>query len=117
MQGQATIWQDMLIPIAGLLFGAATTVRSNGLLNGLLFLEEAIRIIYSLRHGVSVAIVRRLVATGVGGVCIALGFLLPQFIAFQEFCMPSLISDDEPSRIWCKRAIPSIYTYVQDYYW
>jgi phosphatidylinositol glycan class V len=114
---QATLLQDALILISGLLLGLATTVRSNGLLNGLLFLEEAIRATYSLRRGVSLAAMRRVVANGIGGILVGLGFLLPQYIAFQEFCMTSAISEKEPSRIWCKRALPSIYFFVQDYYW
>jgi phosphatidylinositol glycan class V len=110
-------FQDLLILVSGLLLGAATTIRSNGLLNGLLFLEEAVRVIYSMRSGLNPTVVRRLVATGIGGIWIALGFLLPQYIAFREFCTGFSASQDTTSRIWCERTLPSIYTFVQDHYW
>jgi len=61
-------------------------------------------------------VIRHLIATGIGGVCIAVGFLVPQLIAFQEFCgNPTL--DNQPQRIWCKDTLPSIYGYVQSHYW
>jgi GPI mannosyltransferase 2 len=115
-KGQATAHQDMLIAAAGLVLGSATTVRSNGLLNGLLFLEEAIRTIYHLKMAPIVPALRRLVATGIGGLCIAIGFLVPQFIAFQEFC-GNRAPDNQLQRIWCKDTLPSIYGFVQSHYW
>ncbi|RAL17107.1 DUF409 domain protein [Aspergillus homomorphus CBS 101889] len=106
--------QDALLVPAGILHGLATTCRSNGLLNGILFFEEAVRLLFSLSLGVSHAKLRRLLAVGVAGICTGLGFILPQYIAYQKFC--TLPANQEP-RVWCRRTIPSIYSFVQDHYW
>jgi GPI mannosyltransferase 2 len=104
---------DVLVLLSGVFFGIATTFRSNGILNGLLLLEEAFRTLWSMKHGVRVSSFRRLMATGMGGLSVAFGFLLPQYIAYTEYCGNS----DIDTRTWCKRTLPSIYTFVQDHYW
>jgi GPI mannosyltransferase 2 len=113
---QITVHQDLLIVASGLVLGSATSVRNNGLLNGLLFLEEAIRTMCSMKNGLPVSVIRRLIATGIGGVCIAIGFVVPQIIAFQEFC-GNPTPDNLPQRSWCKDILPSIYGFVQSHYW
>ncbi len=115
-KSQVTAHQDIFIAASGLVLGSAATVRSNGLLNGLLFLEEAIRTACSLGNGPALLVLRRLIATGIGGLCVALGFIAPQFIAFQEFCGHDA-PDHQPRRIWCKYTLPSIYGFVQSHYW
>jgi GPI mannosyltransferase 2 len=112
-RGQHTLGHDLLVLAAGLTFGIATTFRSNGILNGLLLLEEALRTLYYLRYDFSFIKVRRLIATGFGGLLVGVGFALPQYIAYREYCAPSNIQ----SRPWCERALPSIYAFVQSYYW
>lgn len=115
--GASTSLKDALIPLAGILCGLATTVRSNGILNGLLFLEEAIRALYSLTGAITFAKFRRLLAVGVAGICTALGFVVPQYIAYRDFCINyPFTGHDEPS-IWCRRTLPSISSFVQDHYW
>jgi phosphatidylinositol glycan class V len=111
--GPVTASHDVLVLLSGVFFGIATTFRSNGILNGLLLLEEALRILWSFKHGVRVSSFRRLIATGLGGLSVAVGFLLPQYIAYTEYCGDSGIN----TRTWCKRTLPSIYTFVQDHYW
>lgn len=103
--GEPSVSKDARLVLAGVLFGLSTTVRSNGLLNGILFAEEATRALLSLR-------IRRLLAAGLGGAFVGTGFLLPQIMAYQHFCTGA--SDD---REWCTRTIPSIYTFVQSNYW
>jgi phosphatidylinositol glycan class V len=115
--GEVTAVHDALVAAAGLFWGAATTIRSNGLLNGLIFLEEVFRIAYSSRYGVKISYIRRLFTTGIGGIFIAIGFLVPQYIAFQEFCGRPLASEGRFLRPWCENRLPSIYTFVQSYYW
>ncbi|KAF7588026.1 ER membrane glycoprotein subunit of the GPI transamidase complex-like protein [Aspergillus hancockii] len=110
--GTSTGLQDALIPLSGVMYGLATAVRSNGLLNGMLFFEEAIRLLYSMTRGVTFATTRRLIAIGVAGVCTGLGFVTPQYIAYRQFCM-----DELESRKWCHDTPPSIYSFVQDHYW
>lgn len=111
--GPITASHDMFAILSGVCFGIATTFRSNGILNGLLLLEEAFRTLWSLKHGFRISSFRRLIATGLGGLCVAVGFLLPQYVAYTEYCQ----STDMNTRTWCNRTLPSIYTFVQDHYW
>ncbi|KAE9370413.1 glycosyltransferase family 76 protein [Stipitochalara longipes BDJ] len=111
--GPVTASHDLLVLLSGISFGIATTFRSNGILNGLLLLEEAFRTLWSLKTSFQISSFRRLIATGLGGVSVAVGFLLPQYIAYTEYCGVSEVN----TRTWCKRALPSIYTFVQDHYW
>ena len=115
-RGQPTAWQDLLVLLSGVSFGIATTLRSNGIFNGLLLLEEAFRTLFSLRYGFRVSTVRHLIATGLGGMSVGAGFLLPQFIAWREYCyQPN--ADANLSRPWCQKPLPSIYSFVQEHYW
>lgn len=111
--GQLSATQDLYILISGILFGVATTCRSNGILNGLLLLEEAFRTLFKFQHSLNFATLRRLIATGTGGLLVGAGFLLPQYIAYSEYCNTS----EDIIRPWCENSIPSIYTFVQDHYW
>lgn len=111
--GQFLASRDLSLLMSGVLFGIATTFRSNGILNGLLLLEEAFRALIKLRSGFQTAGVRRVLAAGLGGMSVGIGFLLPQYIAYKEYCG----SADTASRVWCQRTLPSIYTFVQDHYW
>lgn len=111
--GPITGSHDILVLLSGVCFGIATTFRSNGILNGLLLLEEAFRTLWSLKSGFQMSSFRRLIVTGLGGLSVAVGFLLPQSIAYMEYCRGS----DTPTRIWCQRTLPSIYSFVQDHYW
>ncbi|KAL3423797.1 gpi mannosyltransferase 2 [Phlyctema vagabunda] len=113
-QKQSPASRDLLIGAAGIVFAIATTFRSNALLNGLLFLEEAFRLLASLRHGIALGTIRRLILTGLGGSIIGIGFVVPQYIAYTDFCGQE---DRILARPWCNKAIPSIYTFVQDHYW
>ncbi|CZR57088.1 related to Dolichyl-phosphate-mannose-protein mannosyltransferase [Phialocephala subalpina] len=111
--GKSTAVHDLYLLISGVLFGIATTFRSNGILNGLLLLEEALRTLSTLPFETQTAVLRRIFAAGLGGLSVAVGFLLPQYIAYQEYCG---IIDTAP-REWCQRTLPSIYTFVQNHYW
>ena len=115
-KGRSTAWHDLLIILSGISFGIATTFRSNGILSGLLLLEEAFRALILLRYEFRITTIRRLLATGIGGLSVGAGFLLPQYIAWSEYCGPSN-ADVDSLRPWCHKSIPSIYTFVQDHYW
>ncbi|PQE12203.1 duf409 domain protein [Rutstroemia sp. NJR-2017a BVV2] len=112
--GNNTFGHDILILLSGISFGIATTLRSNGIFSGLLLLEEAFRVLFSIRDGLHLAKIRRLIITGLGGMCTGAGFLLPQYLAYQEYCGGA---GHESTRPWCTNMLPSIYTFVQEYYW
>lgn len=113
-ESRSSLGGDLLVLCSGVLFGIATTIRSNGILNGLLLLEEATRVLLSLKDGLSFNTLRRLLATGVGGMAVGAGSLIPQYIAYIEYCGQPGIDDLRP---WCRSMPPSIYTFVQDHYW
>ena len=112
-KGESSSGKDLLVLVSGFTFGIATSFRSNAILNGLLLLEEAFRTLLLLKDGLCFSVFRRLVATGLGGLFVGVGFLLPQYIAYSQFCGDSTAS----RRIWCDRYLPSIYGFVQDHYW
>lgn len=106
--------KDILTVAAGVLFGIATTFRSNGLLSGLIFVYDAITSTVSIARRSEVATnLRTLCATMLAGSVMALGSLTPQYLAYSEYCSGSV----EVSRPWCSRTFPSIYTWVQKQYW
>jgi GPI mannosyltransferase 2 len=101
--------------VAGISFGCATLVRSNGILGGLPFLYDAIlQGLHLLRAGISTEGIRKLLALCAGGLLIALGALLPQYEAYQKFCRDVVEQDRRP---WCDSQFPSIYGWVQRHYW
>lgn len=104
---------EFQIIAAGLVLGCATMIRSNGLLNGILFLEEAVLAVISLPSR-TWSPVRRLISAGIAGMFVALGYGVPQLAAYYEFC-----SGLEPShtRPWCNSIPPSIFSFVQSHYW
>jgi phosphatidylinositol glycan class V len=65
-QGHTTLAQDLLFFISGMTIGIATTFRSNGILSGLLLLEEAFPMTFSFKHDLSMSKLRRLIATELG---------------------------------------------------
>lgn len=98
---------------AAVLFAVATTVRSNGILSGFLFAYDAVwQLRRVLSHGLSWDVVVRLGVIVVGGCVVALGFVLPQVVAYTTYCLP-----DSTARPWCQWTIPSIYGWVQEQYW
>ncbi|KAG0648638.1 Glycosylphosphatidylinositol-anchor biosynthesis 18 [Hyphodiscus hymeniophilus] len=115
-KGQSTSWHDLLLILSGLIFGIATTFRSNGILNGLLLLEEAFRVLLSLKDGFRLTTLRRLLATGLGGLIVGAGFVMPQYIAWSEYCADAN-ADTTTLRPWCQKTIPSVYSFVQEHYW
>ena len=109
---------------AGALIGIATTVRSNGLLSGIVFACDAVeevcecliwarnngfRNMTMLRHRIS-----KLVTTVVAGAILGIGFIGPQALAWKDYCLDE---QKGKKRDWCARLVPSIYAWVQDHYW
>jgi phosphatidylinositol glycan class V len=127
-----TLNQDFYLIFSGICFGIAATVRGNGLLSGIVFLYDAlIWFGLSLERVTTIPILnltllppqlqrqartfqtRRLPATVVAGLLVGIGFMTPQYIAYQEYC------DQGPKdrRPWCSSFPPSIYSWVQNHYW
>ncbi|KAK4151926.1 GPI mannosyltransferase 2 [Chaetomidium leptoderma] len=105
--------RDLYTVLAGVLFGLATAFRSNGLLNGAPFAWEVVRHLPNLPRRPTDTL-RRLVALGVGGVCVAAGSIGPQAAAYLRFCSGASGAVPRP---WCQGYLPSIYTFVQERYW
>lgn len=110
-----TVREDLYKMGSGICFGAATLMRSNGLLSGLVLLFDVARYVPSIvSMRLAVHDVRRIIVTSVAGSFVAAGFIWPQYLAYVEFCTSG---DDHKTRSWCTRRIPSIYTWVQSHYW
>ncbi len=116
IEGSSDNARDLNTLVSSIFFGLATTVRGNGLLNGTLFIYDVLMILPSLWElKFNFSQFRRLATLGAAGAVVAIGGLLPQWVAYQEYCQP--ISNDVKLRSWCYNTIPSIYVWVQSNYW
>ena len=100
---------------SGLSAGLATLMRSNGILSGMLFAWDALQSLRSLlTTDRSPSQLLRLLCLSIAGVSTGFGFVLPQYLAYREYCMQET---SEPLRPWCSATIPSIFTFAQSHYW
>ncbi|OTB10422.1 glycosyltransferase family 76 protein [Daldinia sp. EC12] len=106
-----TFAHDVSLVASGMWFGFATTFRSNGLFNGIPF---AVALAYEVRMPPTLSSIRRRLSLMLGGLVIAVSFVVPQLAAFQIFCS---VPSGTRLRPWCKSMFPSIYSYVQARYW
>ncbi|KAL4808358.1 GPI mannosyltransferase 2 [Aspergillus unguis] len=98
--------------LSGCFFALATAVRSNGLLSGILLAYDALKQSYDIiSRRLSGSIVRLCVVV-ISGCIVALGLVVPQYLAYIAYC-----TDGRFSRPWCQSFVPSIYGWVQDHYW
>ncbi|RPA90682.1 mannosyltransferase [Choiromyces venosus 120613-1] len=104
------------VVVAGAWMFAATMVRSNGLLNGAVFLFDFWRVGCGVLtgEGRSWRAMGRLVGLGIGGVLVGAGLVVPQWVAYGRYC---LANEDVEVRSWCNNTLPSIYFFVQERYW
>lgn len=114
--GSWTVAQDSYMLSSGFLFAAASLIRSNGLLSGLILLYDVASFLPRvLALQLSAHDARRIFVTCVAGVFIAVGYIIPQYLAYQEYCGSASV--DQEKRPWCNHRIPSIYSWVQSHYW
>ena len=114
-QGKGNInKRDFSSLAAGLFFGVAVTFRGNGLLSGCIFAYDVVVIAWKIlsrqdyfNH------LRDFFVTIASGSLVALGYLIPQLLAFPEYCWIEV----QEKRPWCSRWFPSIYAWVQSHYW
>lgn len=105
----------LLVLAAGLNFGIATILRSNGLLSGLVFLVGLVRETLEFRNITDwTSKISRLSALIGGGMLMAACAIVPQFLAYLRFCVDL---DIHLRRQWCSKSVPSVYAWVQSYYW
>jgi GPI mannosyltransferase 2 len=106
---------DLGLLLAGLAFGAASTVRGNGILSGAIFAVDGVNLLLSFANRQPTLYdLRRLVILGIASLFVITGFVLPQVIAYREYCTGTKTGE---AREWCHRFLPSISSWVQDYYW
>lgn len=114
------MWKDAHIIAAGLTFGLAAMVRSNGLFAGIIFacdaLAWAVSKVFNTKPFVMMVLqsLPSIWSTMIAGTLVGVGFIIPQAMAYREFCMRNLPADRPP---WCKAFPPSITTYIQAHYW
>ena len=108
-----TISRDAMFTVAaGASFGVASMMRSNGLLSGTIFAWDAITLGLQLPAVFSDTKKQAtLLATIFAGLLVAIGFALPQTVAYIEYCT------NGNTRPWCEKLPPSIYSWVQSHYW
>lgn len=107
---------NILLAASGIMFSLACMFRSNGLLSGLIFCYEAFdsAVALLLRQHLG-ANLRRFCAAFIAGSFMASGPITWQYVAYRKYCVDTETTDDR--RPWCSKWVPSIYTWVQRYYW
>ena len=108
---QSHLPESVWILLSGFCFALSTLFRSNGLLHGTIFLFDAFACLRAIFRAPNASNLAHLIAIIFAGSLIAIGFALPQAIAYLQYCTP------EPSRPWCSHLPPSIYSWVQKHYW
>lgn len=109
--GKSMVQQSLLTILAGACFGLACTLRSNGIFSGLVFVEPFLLACSASTRRFSVRALGQTIAPSIAGLLTIGGLLLPQYIAYQEYCT---LGQPRP---WCSRFLPSVYTWVQSHYW
>lgn len=129
--GKSNSRQSIYVLCSGVCFAVATSVRSNGLLSGLVFAYDVIvwfcsvssprlpithitSVVPALHFDMTFPTPPPIISTVAAGLLVALGLIWPQYLAYKEFCGLQSSSDMPP---WCTEFPPSIYTSVQSRYW
>lgn len=113
--GDLSLKQGTLVILSGVSFGLAAATRTNGVLSGMLFASD---FFISLRGFVSSRRSRYLgymAVSVLAGLLTSAGLVIPQALAYKLYCVNS--PSGLLTRPWCKSLPPSIYSWVQSYYW
>lgn len=110
--GQSRTFTNAALIGSGLCWGLASSVRGNGILSGLILLYRCVTLLDSLP---SFTAVQDLVVTVLAGILVAIGTIVPQWIAFEEYCLGAASGSELPT--WCSAIPPSIFKWVQSHYW
>ncbi|KAI5789086.1 GPI mannosyltransferase 2 [Geopyxis carbonaria] len=102
-----------LVILGAFTFALGCTVRSNGVLNGIIFLVDLIIELKTLLRRFNITCLCRILCLGIGGLIVAAGLVFPQIIAWRQFCTSMASHPGE----WCEHGLPSVYFWVQDRYW
>ncbi|KAK3821382.1 MAG: GPI mannosyltransferase 2 [Benniella sp.] len=98
--------------LAAITWGISSTARSNGILYAGFFVYDLV-----VRMDLHSSIVTK-ITTLLKVICLILtswsGFLAVQFYGYSLYCSGTSTLELRP---WCNRVPPSIYTFVQDFYW
>ncbi|KAK9457446.1 hypothetical protein V1511DRAFT_514857 [Dipodascopsis uninucleata] len=86
---------------SGIAFAICCLLRGNGVLWGIVFLNDLYEMIKNRRWFKAIEVI-------IGGILVGLGFFSIQFLAYIRYC---------PGREWCQNIPPLIYGYVQSHYW
>lgn len=100
--------------LSGICYGAAAMMRSNGLLSGIPSAWDALTTLTPVRkfwRERDPARRKKFATIIVAGSFVAVGFILPQIVAYAEYCTHG------NTRPWCAHLPPSIYNWVQSHYW
>lgn len=112
--GQHGLINEASLLLSGLLFGVSSLFRSNGVINGVLFVFEVSQSFWRLISGTNTAAnIRLFLISGVSGALVGIPMVWRQYQGWLEYCTK------EPSiqRMWCSKTLPSIYSFVQSHYW
>lgn len=101
--------------LSGAVFGLATVCRSNGLLNGTIFVTELVAALHVFVLSPRLMTALAVLPPIVGGTLVGLGSIAPQAAAYLRYCSDA--SGSGGMRPWCGQLVPSIYNFVQEYYW
>ncbi|KAF2203971.1 GPI mannosyltransferase 2 [Delitschia confertaspora ATCC 74209] len=111
-----TILQDCYMLASGILFAAATLIRGNGLLNGLVYLYDVALLLPAIfTFRLDLNLFRRITITSMAGIFVGIGFIGPQILGYRHFCVKSQYHQEV--RPWCSDMLPSVYSWVQSNYW
>ncbi|KAK6513489.1 ER membrane glycoprotein subunit of the GPI transamidase complex-like protein [Arthrobotrys megalospora] len=114
LDGQHGVINELLLLLSGLLFGVSGLFRSNGIINGILFVFEVSQSLWRLMSGTNpVANIRLFLVSGISGALVGIPTVWRQYQGWSEYCAV----ESSIQRVWCAKKLPSIYSFVQSHYW